>query len=134
MYEQLADAHIYKSNRQRWRPYLGTVAVEAVLRVASRSACVDADVEIGRCAAQSGRQVDAIGVGVVALREDDAVEGFIEFDEDFHQILFAFDVQGDDAWHILDWSRPGIRWSRLGWQGNCCFRSAVLLDLLSRFG
>ena len=47
--------------------YLRAVAVEAVLRVASGAASVDADVEIGRRAAQTGRQVDAVGVGVVSL-------------------------------------------------------------------
>ena len=47
--------------------YLGAVAVEAVLRVASGAASVDADVEIGRRAAQTGRQVDAVGVGVMSL-------------------------------------------------------------------
>ena len=95
--------------------YLGAVAVEAVLGVARRAARVDAHVKVGGLAAKSGRQVDAVGVGKVALGEDDAVERLVELDKHLHQILLALDVQRDDSGHVLHGCRPRLgRSHRLG--------------------
>jgi len=71
-------------------------------------AIAESNIEAGRAATQSRRQVDAVHVAVVTLGEDDAIEGFVELDEHLHAVLLALDVQGHDLGHVLDGSRPDL--------------------------
>jgi len=57
--------------------------------------------------------VNAVGVAVVALGEDHAVEGSIEFDVDPHMSLLALHLQVLDLWLIARLTDgPWIFWSR----------------------
>ena len=52
--------------------------------------------------------MDAVDIRVVALGEDDSVEGFVELNVDFHEILFAGDVEADDLGHVRLSLGPGF--------------------------
>lgn len=84
------------------------VALAVVVRVSGSAALMESDVEAGRAPAQAGGQVDAVHVAVVALGEDDAVEGLVELDEHLHAVLLALHVQGHDLGHVLHRRRPDL--------------------------
>jgi len=87
---------------------LVAITLAIVVRIASGAALMESNIEAGRAATQSRRQVDAVHVAVVTLGEDDAIEGFVELDEHLHAVLLALDVQGHDLGHVLDGSRPDL--------------------------
>ena len=114
------------------RTGLRSVSVESVLRVAAGAARVDAHVERGRRPSQTGRQMDAVDVGVVTLAEDDSVERLVELNRHLHQILLALDVKGNDARHVVRRRRPRIRRCRR--RGQCHRRLRGNLGLFMLIG
>ena len=90
------------------RSRVSSISVKSVLGVSSGSARVDGDVEFGAGAAESGGQVNAVDIGVVALGEDDSVEWLVEFDKYFHQVLFTGHVEADNLGHVRLGLGPGF--------------------------
>lgn len=80
----------------RARASFRSIAIQSVVGVACGATCMNANVKGGRCASETGRQMNAVDVAVVSLRENDAIEGFVELQENFHPFLFALYVQCDD--------------------------------------
>ena len=85
---------------------LRAVSVESVLGVTRGTAGVYADLKVDRGPTEARRQVDAVGVAVVALAEDNAVEGLVEAEVDLHRVLLALDVERDDLGHVVAGRRP----------------------------
>lgn len=113
-------------SRRKFKPYLrivldddgvfkvssasavGSITVEAILGVACGATAIDADVEVGPFASGSRRQVDALAMAVVSLREDDSVEWFVELNRHLHQVLFALHIQVDNLGHLGLRQRPWV--------------------------
>ena len=81
--------------------------VSVVTCVPGGSTGVDGDVELSVALADSGGQVDAVDITVVALAEDDSLERLVEGNGDLHQVLLALDVEAGDLGHVLLRLRPG---------------------------
>ena len=85
----------------------------------SHAARVEVDVKSGTQLSRAGSNVNAVGVAVVALGEDHAVEGPIEFYVDPHVSLLALHLQVLDLWLIARLADgPWIFWSRAKGTGS----------------
>lgn len=78
-------------SRSRFRSRIPIV--QSIISISGCSTLINPNVESSRTLAQPGRQVDAVDVAVVALREYDTEEGLIELNEHLHALLFTFHVQ-----------------------------------------
>ena len=94
--------------------------------VATGAARVNGHVKLSLAAAHTSGQVHAVDVAVVALAEDDAVEGLVELNGDLHEVLLTLDVEAGDLGHVglcsgpsivLGLGRLDVCWCRVGGLG-----------------